>query len=150
MCDICQLEKKAKTVNDVNERLFIHPYFDEFTEKQVVVLKFGRPVEAPTTITLKPHPRLDSAESSLILRHIEQLNIERRYHHFFRDKYLCLLKHTKSMRQRDQDVKAMFTSFCEMANLESVNSWEHVFYDGVLADDELLTYLQTGNLPAFL
>ncbi|MBT9100465.1 hypothetical protein KFZ76_22460 [Methylovulum psychrotolerans] len=150
MCDICQGEKKAKTVNDTNERLFLHPYFDAFTDKQVVALKLGRPFKAPTTITLIPHPRLNSAQSSLILRHIEQLNIERRYHRFFREKYLCLLKHTTTIRQRDQDVKVMLTNFCNMAYLGSVNSWEHVFYDGVLADKELVTYLQTGNLPAFL
>ena len=32
MCDICQGEKGTTTVNAANERLFLHPYFDKFTD----------------------------------------------------------------------------------------------------------------------
>jgi len=150
MCDICQGEKKAKTVNAANERLFLHPYFDEFTDQQVMELALGRPLAAPSTITLRPHQSLDAAQSALVLRHLEELGIGRRYYHFVRDQYLHLLRLTSLMRQQGQDVREQLTNFCAMASFKSVNSWLHVFYAGVLADAELVAYLENGDLPDFL
>ena len=70
MCDICQGEKGTSTVNAVNERLFLHPYFDQFTDVQVLCLEIGRPFEAPETISVAPPPDLDAAQHALVARHL--------------------------------------------------------------------------------
>jgi 5-methylcytosine-specific restriction endonuclease McrA len=150
MCDICQGKKKAKTVNSEKKRFFLHPYFDEFTDTQVVELEIGRPLDAPAMITLRPHTSLDPAQSALVSRHLKELEIARRYYHFFRDEYLRLLRLTSIMRLQKQDVRGQLTNFCTMASFKSVNSWQHVFYAGVLADTELVIYLEIGDLPDFL
>ncbi len=150
MCDICQGEKGTATVNAANERLFLHPYFDQFTDVQVFCLDIGRPFEAPETISVAPHPGLDAAQHALVTRHLDELGIAIRYNHFFKSEYIRLLRLVKSMRQKGQDVRAQLDTFCEYALHKSVNSWGHVFYTGVIADTGLMDYLEGGALPAHL
>ena len=150
MCDICQGEKKTKTVTAANERIFLHPYYDEFLGTQVVVLEFVRPLTTPPSITLRPSPALDAAQAALVSRHIHELGVIRRYNHFFRDEYMRLLRLTSDIRQRGQNLREQLESFRNMASYKSVNSWLHVFYVGVMADNDLMTYLETGDIPDFV
>lgn len=150
MCDICQGEKGTKTVNSKNERLFIHPYFDEFTDRQIVVLEIGKPFEAPVNIIIKPHPELDATDSKLVFRHLIELGIDKRYHRFFRDEHMRLLRLTNNMRDKGQDIRQNLELFREYALHKSINSWGHVFYTGVLENNDLMTYLESGQLPKLL
>lgn len=150
MCDICQGEKGTATVNATNERLFLHPYFDQFTDTQVFCLAIGRPFESPQTISLEPHPGLSEVQQALVARHLHELGISLRYNHFFKSEYIRLLRLIKSIRQKGQNVRTQLDTFCEYARHKSVNSWGHVFYTGVIADEALMDYLEAGALPAHL
>lgn len=150
MCDICQGEKRTKTVTAANERIFLHPYYDEFLGTQVVVLEFAKPLETPPSITLRASPALDVAQTALVSRHISELGVIRRYNHFFKDEYMRLLRLTSEIRQRGQNLREQLASFRNMASYKSVNSWLHVFYAGVMADDDLMAFLETGALPNFV
>lgn len=150
MCDICQGEKGTKTVNSENERLFIHPYFDEFTDRQIVVLEIGKPFEAPVNIIIRPHPELDATDSELVSRHLIELGIDKRYRRFFRDEYMRLLRLTNNMRDKGQDIRQNLELFREYALHKSINSWGHVFYMGVLENIDLMIYLESGQLPKLL
>lgn len=150
MCDICQGEKLADTVNAANERLFLHPYFDHFIDQQVLHLEIGQPYHAPATIRLTPHPGLDLMQTSLVTRHLEHLAIAKRYHHFFKDEYLRLLRLVRTIRDKGRNVTASLELFCENALDKSVNSWGHIFYAGVLANPGLMDFLCQGQLPEHL
>lgn len=150
MCDICQGEKSTDTVNGANERLFLHPYFDGFIDVQVLHLQIGPPYEAPATMMLTPHPGLELEQTALVARHLEHLAISARYHHFFKDEYLRLLRLVQTIRQKDQDVTASLELFSQHALYKSINSWGHVFYAGVLANPDLMDYLRQGKLPDHL
>lgn len=149
MCDICQGEKMAKTVTSSNERIFLHPYYDEFLDTQVVVLEFAKPLATPPSITLRPSPALDAAQSALVSRHLNGLSVIRRYNHFFKDQYMRLLRLTSDIRERRQALREQLESFRNMASYKSVNSWLYVFYAGVMADDDVMAYLEAGDLPKF-
>lgn len=150
MCDICQGEKKIKTVTAANERIFLHPYYDEFLDTQVVVLEFGKPLETPPSITLRASRALNVTQKALVSRHLHELGVIRRYNHFFRDEYMRLLRLTSDMRQRGQNLREQLENFRNMASYKSVNSWLHVFYAGVMDDSDLMVYLETGELPDFV
>lgn len=147
MCDICQGEKGTSTVNALNERLFLHPYFDQFLDVQVLQLQIGLPYEAPASMTLTPHPGLDPGQILLVGRHLGNLAIPSRYYRFFKDEYLRLLKLVRKIRDKGQDVTASLELFCENALEKSINSWGHIFYSGVLANPALMDYLRQGELP---
>lgn len=150
MCDICQGEKGTETVNAANERLFLHPYFDEFMDAQVVKLTIGTPYNAPASITLAPHNALGAAESALVGRHLDQLNIAKRFNHFFRSEYLRLLRLVRDIRVDGMDVTAMLGYFRRNARDKSINSWGHVFYTAVLSNADLMDFLRDGQLPVDL
>lgn len=150
MCDICQGEKGTNTVDAANQRLFLHPYFDQFIDMQVVQLEIGTPYEAPASMSITPHPALAAAQTALVARHLEHLGISTRYNHFFKDEYLRLLRLVRTMRQKGQSVTAHLELFCENALNKSINSWGHVFYAGVLANAGLMDFLEHGQLPAHL
>lgn len=150
MCDICQGEKLTQTVNVANERIFLHPYYDEFMDTQVVVLEFDKPLETPPSFKLRPSPNLDAAQAALVSRHLNGVGVIWRYNRFFRDEYMRLLRLTYQIRQSGQDIRVQLEIFREMASYKSVNSWQHVFYSGVIADDSLMDYLEAGKLPDFV
>lgn len=150
MCDICQGEKGDKILNDDDQRMFLHPYFDEFIEQQVVMLKISKPFEAPTTISVIAHPDLEAGEVSLVSRHLHELGITKRYHHYFRNQYIRLLRLVSDIRMRGLNVRQSLELFCANECNKSVNSWSHIFYNAVLANEELMIYLETETLPNFL
>lgn len=150
MCDICQGEKGTKTVNAANERLFLHPYFDQLMDAQVVELKIGTPYNAPTSISVAPHSALAAAESALVGRHLDELNISKRFNHFFKSEYLRLLRLVKEIRDDGMDVTMMLGYFRRNAKDKSINSWGHVFYMAVLSNPALMDYLRDGQLPTDL
>lgn len=147
MCDICQGKKGARTVADEGDRLFLHPYFDHFLAEQVVQLSIGVPYNAPASIELSVSDAVAPEHRAVISRHLETLHISQRYHHFFRTEYIRLLRLVFEIRQHQQDVANHIQMFRWHASTKSVNSWGHVFYDGVARNKELMTFLQLGSLP---
>lgn len=150
MCDICQGKKLALTVNAANQRLFLHPYFDQFIEQQILHLDIEGPYDAPQSMTLVPHPKLDPEQAVLVARHLHHLAMSMRYHHFFKDEYLRLLRLVSKIRQKDMDVSMNLELFRDNALEKAINSWGHVFYAGVLENRELMEYLCKGSLPDHL
>lgn len=149
MCDICQGKKGSKTVNAAQQRLFVHPYFDQFVEDSVVRLVIGRPFESPTSISIGPHPNLDAEQSALISRHLVELDIASRYGSFFRTEYTRLRKLVSRARTKGQDVRDRIGDFHQNALDKATNSWAGIFYQGVLDDAELMNFLENGPLPAY-
>ncbi len=146
MCDICQGWKGEKTVNDAGERLFLHPYFDAFLAQQAVSLEIGGPYNAPRTISLGAHPDLDPALQLLVARHLQELGMDRRYYHFFREQYIRLLGSASDIREDGLNMRQQIGLFRRTARRKAINSWGHIFYDAVLRNEELLEYLETGDL----
>lgn len=147
MCDICQGNKGVAILNDEGERQFLHPYFDAFLDQQAIVLDIGEPFNAPASITLAPHSNLPEDIQRLIGRHLEGLDIVSRYHHFFQKNYIRLLRLIGRARAKNLDVVTQIEQFRDAAFDKSINSWGHVFYEGVLRNDHLLRYLEIEDLP---
>ncbi len=147
MCDICQGKKNSDTLNDEGKRLFIHPYFDHFLDRQLVVLDIDGPFEAPSSFSLAPPEDLPPDVQALVTRHLGHLHIEARYAHYFRERYLHLLRSIRQIRSRDMAVLPLIEIFRGMELNKSVNAWGHVFYDGVLRNADLLAYLEEADLP---
>ena len=148
MCDICQGRKGQHMLNAHGERLFLHPYFDEFLGMQVVQLVIGEPYNAPVSMVLRAHPNLDGDLPALVSRHLESLDIATRYYHFFRDEYIHLLASVRDIREGGLDVRQQLELFRNKERHKSINSWGHVFYDSVLQNEDLLMYLETFDLPS--
>lgn len=147
MCDICQGKKGTRTLDDEGQRLFIHPYFDVFLDQQVVILKIFPPFATPGSIRLEPHPELEDDYQYLVFRHLQNLDIEARYYRYFRVSYPRLLRLVNRTKERGLNITAQLEQFRGAALDKSVNSWGHVFYDGVLDNSVLLEYLETEELP---
>ncbi|EKO3823466.1 hypothetical protein NTH40_005068 [Vibrio harveyi] len=149
MCDICQGKKSTKVLNGEGERIFLHPYYDDFLIDKSVKLDIGKPFNAPEYFVLSPSDELGVDETSLISQHMEELELNARFSKYFKDQYFRLLKLVKSMRERELCVMTQIDSFVLMANMKSVNSWEHIFYSGVRNNEELMEYLVNGDMLEF-
>lgn len=149
MCDACQGEKLAKTGNANTPRFFIHPYFDVFVAQQVIKLTIEPPYDKPT-FDLSPCPTLTAGQAALVESHVRELGIEQRYAHFFRSQHRRLLRLVGAMRNSGQNIEANLVTFNAGFTDPSENSWEHVFYSAVLADADMLDYLNNSPLPNYL
>lgn len=149
MCDACQTKKGTKILDNNNQRLFIHPYFDKFTQEQIIFLEIGTPFASPEKIVLAPSITLDPINSCLLERHLAELEINQRYSHFFQRQYIRLLKLADSIRKNKMNMLD-FLQCSQQMNAKEVNSWEHVFYTSVLSNKELLAYLENTELPDYI
>lgn len=147
MCDICQGAKGVKINNDEGERIFIHPYFDDFIDQQVLILDIRGPFNAPTSIVISPHPDIDRELQELITRHITELDIPARYYRYFQSNYLRLLRLVGKIRHKGLNVREQLENFRDMALEKSINSWGYIFYDSVLHNENLMEYLSNEVLP---
>lgn len=149
MCDACQLHKGTATIDNFGKRYFIHPYFDDFAHQQVITVEFLPPFDHPS-IDVKAHAGLDPHDFSLASRHLEKLQIPQRFYHFFRLEYGRLLRLVEDMRNSGTPVRAGLDMFRNHARRKAINSWDHVWYIGVLANESLLDYLSNDDLPPYL
>lgn len=148
MCDTCQGWKLEQVLSEDGERLFLHPYFDDFLDQQVLQLSIGEPYYAPASMELTPIGSLSPELQALVARHIECLGIRNRYYHFFREQYTHLLGSAAEIRDAELNMRQQLTLFRNKARRKSVNSWGHIFYESVLSNDQLVSYLETAELPA--
>ncbi|WP_338586227.1 hypothetical protein [Pseudomonas sp. MAG733B] len=148
MCDTCQGKKLEQVLNEEGERIFLHPYFDDFLDQQVLQLSIGQPYSAPKSMEVSASENLTPQFQSLVERHIESLEINKRYYHFFREKYTHLLGSAADIREAELDMRQQLTLFRNSARRKSVNSWGYIFYESVLANEELISHLENSDLPA--
>ncbi|WP_164417384.1 hypothetical protein [Pseudomonas viridiflava] len=148
MCDTCQGKKLEQVLNDDGERIFLHPYFDEFLDQQVLELSIGTPYSAPASMTIRPHRSLPPDQQDLVARHIQGIGVMKRYYHFFREQYTHLMGSAADIREADLNMRQQLTLFRNKARRKSINSWAHIFYESVLANEPLINHLETADLPA--
>jgi hypothetical protein len=148
MCDACQVAKDEKT-GDTGGRFFIHPYFDTFSVPQIVFLILETPFLTPT-FSIEPHAALQPSEYTLVSAHLRELNVHARYARFFKTEFRRLLRLVDEMRRTGQDVIPTLKTFRHHASTPTQNSWEHIFYDGVLKNEEFLEFLEAGTFPDYL
>lgn len=149
LCDICQLKKGTTTLDQNGQRMFLHPYFDDFVTGHVVILAIEPPFDAPR-FSLAPDPALDGGDADLLSRHLAGLEIESRYGHYFREQYLRLLKLTKELREKDLSIPQMIAVFQSDAARKAPNSWLHIFYAAVTTDAALMNFLENEALPGYI
>ena len=150
MCDICQGKKGVKTLNDDGNKIFIHPYFDDFVDNQIIELVISPPYNAPINFEIAAYSNLTIKEQNLVNRHITELNMHERYSIYFKNQYMRLLKIVSKLRDKDANVIDAINNYHDMELMKSTNTWGHIFYSGVLANKDLLNYLTNENLPDFI
>ncbi|MBT54175.1 MAG: hypothetical protein CMF72_12365 [Mameliella sp.] len=148
MCDACQRKKLAKTGDADDPRFFLHPYFDVFIANQVLKLSIDPPFDAPT-FGLDVADGLSVQQMALVRRHVKELGIVERYARFFRGQHMRLLKLVQKSRATGQNVETNLTLFRGMVSIPTQNAWEHVFYDAVLSNLEMINYLEHGDIPEY-
>lgn len=146
MCDACQGLKDVKIGDAQHARFFLHPYFDAFLDSAVLRLTFIAPYETPLH-QLDPHPDLPDDQARLVRKHADELQLQRRYGPFFEEAHLRLLKGVADMRAHGLDVRLGLGTFIRMAETAGPNTWDSLFYAGVLADPQLIDWLVHGQLP---
>ena len=149
MCFACQLAKGEKTGDATTPRYFIHPYFDTFSEPQVLKLSVTPPFSQPTFV-LFANPALTEVERVLVESHLRELKVHERYITFFRNQHRRLLRQVSKMRDSGQDVVGTLTTFAFGYEAPTPNRWEHVFYEAVLSNPDFVTYLTEAELPPLL
>ncbi|WP_447902988.1 hypothetical protein [Pseudomonas serbica] len=146
MCDSCQKEKLEKTNTLQEARLFLHPYFDDFVERQIIHVVIEPPYDTPT-FRLELSDWLIGEQRSVVQAHVRELAIERRFATFFKAESIRILKHAAKIRNGKMTIEQSVELFRSLHEDPSLNSWQHLYYRAVLENPEMLEYLATGDLP---
>lgn len=147
MCDSCQKEKLEKTHTARESRLFLHPYYDDFVERQILRIVIHPPYETPT-FSIELMDWLSDEQRSVVRAHIRELAIERRFAGFFKGESIRILKHAAKIRSSPQTIEESLELFRSLHEDPTLNSWQHLYYRAVLDNPDMLEYLANGVLPA--
>ena len=149
MCDSCQKEKLEKTGTLNEPRFFLHPYFDAFIADQVLSITIEPPFDAPS-FTLNVATNITLEQRSVLSAHVRELKIEERFAHFFKEQNMRMLKLVKGLRQAGVPIEPTLRSIEQSHQAPTPNSWEHIYYKGVVDNLDMLEYLSNGQLPSYV
>jgi aryl carrier-like protein len=147
MCDSCQKEKLEKTHTAIEPRLFLHPYFDVFLERQIIRVVIHPPYDTPS-FSIELLDWLTDEQRLVVQAHIRELAIERRFAGFFKDESIRILKHAAKIRNGNQTIQQSLELFRSLYEEPTLNSWQHLYYRAVLDNPDMLEYLTIGVFPA--
>ncbi|MBD8753824.1 hypothetical protein [Pseudomonas coleopterorum] len=147
MCSTCQEEKGTSYLTEGGSKKFIHSYFDNI-DFSFYKVKFEGDFSSPTFV-FEFEEDIPLAFVSLVKEHASGVNIQKRFLSYCTTKYTHLLKIAHDLRQGGQEsqLRMFISMFLFVAQQNSVNCWEAVFYRSVLGSEELLDYLCNGELP---
>ncbi|AOE85885.1 hypothetical protein [Pseudomonas sp. TCU-HL1] len=146
MCDSCQKEKLEKTHTAKEPRLFLHPYYDDFVESQIIRVVIEPPYDAPS-FRLELSDWLSPEQRAVVLSHVRELAIEKRFATFFKAESMRIQKLAVKAREAGMPVEDSLELFRSIHEDPSLNSWQHLYYRAVLDNRDMLDYLTVGALP---
>ncbi|MEX0739955.1 MAG: hypothetical protein WD071_11495 [Pseudohongiella sp.] len=149
MCDWCQGEKLTGYITEDGKKRYIHPYFDD-VDRPLFSITFTTPFATPS-IHISVNEELPEELSLLVKSHLEGIDFLNRFKEHFKTRYISVLRRAKASRENESEsLWCLFSIFLEMEEEKSINSWDAVLYRSILANDELMGYLENDPLPEYL
>lgn len=148
LCEACQNKKGTSDIDGDGNKLFIHPYYDPI-EDVALCLNIAEPYNSPSAFTVEVDQGVCEHIRSLFERHLTEIKFRERFEEFCIDEYSDLLTIFTEERTEDNPDSAerIIKRFLTKNGRQSPNRWEAIFYRGVLANTNLLEYLDNGDLP---
>ncbi len=149
MCDWCQGEKLADYITEDGNKRYIHPYFDE-VDRPLFSIAFNPPYVTPR-LSISINNDLPPGLKHLVRLHLEGVSLLERFTEYFKTVFRNILRKAKECRQPGAtNFRNLIEQFLDMASIHSKNSWDAVIYRSILADLNMMNYLENDELPEFL
>lgn len=155
-CDFCQRSdaKGIKVLNAHRKRFFLHPYFDIPDDIPLIFLIILPPYDKGYKYKLIINKSLSPDLKRLIRRHINELQIYRRFNEFYSGEFVRKRDLIKEVIVNNEDlltrkltlseIKRQVAIFYEKEKKISINYWDAVIYKGFLENDNLLDYISNN------
>lgn len=143
MCDKCQRLKDNHTLNGLQQKIFIHPYYDPI-DTVPIDLMILPPYSHPSGFIANVPNNGDENLMELVRRHIDGIGFSNRFEEYCRSEYSDLLAIIAQDRHipNSEPLSVTIRRFIRRAEIKSINYWEAIFYRGVLGNAELLHFLE--------
>lgn len=149
MCDWCQGEKLTDYITQDGNKRYIHPYFDD-VDRPLFSIEFNPPYVTPL-ISVSISNGLPEELQRLVSLHLEGIGFLDRFKEYFTTAFRNILRKAKECRAPGGiSFRNLIQEFLDMASKNSKNSWDAVIYRSILADSNMMNYLESGELPEFL
>lgn len=149
MCDWCQGEKLVDYITQDGLKRYIHPYFDD-VDRYLFLITFKPPYITPV-IDVSINKEIPEKLQRLVESHLEGVDFLARFKEFFKTKFRNILRKARNCREPESVKLRKFLQDClEMETFNSKNSWDAIVYRSILADEQMMSYLEAGELPEHL
>ncbi len=143
-CDSCNRAKSTKTVDDNGEKMFFHPYYDDINAYEIYKLDILPPYDIAPDFTLIINPAIPEDIRAIAENQIKELKVKKRFRKHFKGEYKRLKKEVlKNKANANIPLVALINIFYSKAQGVSINFWDTVIYRAVLANNDLMEYLDT-------
>ena len=151
MCSRCQGEKSSDFLTDNDERMFLHPYYDEIGQC-FFNIGIRPPFSSPSAFIINLNDEVEVGIRSVVERHIRGVAFKERLEEFCEIKHLHLLKIMADEREDEDPFPAarLIRKFLRQEQKKTYNAWAAIYFQSVLDTPELLDYLDNGELPDYL
>lgn len=145
MCSKCQNRKGEEYLSLNKSKMFLHPYYDDCV-KTVFKIKFIGDLRNPY-FELDIINNLDKQLRDIIISHTISLNLVERMQSKFKDLHINLMRTIAEERSEPDPCSVRQIIRLFIRNQDRQNSWLKIYYSSILADDDIIDFLENGQLP---
>lgn len=143
MCSKCQSEKSTDYKGVNNNKLFFHPYYDNYTEDMYILEFLPSPTYKTPRISIKVRNQLPSEIRELAMSQFNELNLSLRFNSFITQTYGTAVE---NLLDTNMDVNSLLEIFIRMHLKKGVNNWNVILYKSMLENPNFISWIVSGRL----
>lgn len=138
MCSKCQSEKLTEYKDANNQKIFFHPYYDDFVGDMYVLEIIPSPSFRTPKFSLEIINTIPVDVKAIAKSHFKSLKLSRRFYDFVSQTYVTALD---NLIKSTFDIDSVLDMFIEMHCGKGVNNWNVILYKSIKMNRSLIKFI---------
>lgn len=139
MCSKCQNEKSIDYKDSNNNKIFFHPYYDNYATDMYILEVIPQSTYRTPSISIKVRNSVPTDLKKIALSQFKELNLANRFSSFITQTYLTTVDNLLST---DTDVNVLLNIFINMHIKKGVNNWNVILYKSLLENNNFIEWVK--------
>ena len=139
MCSKCQNEKSTDYKDLNNNKLFFHPYYDNYSSDMYILEVIPQPTYRTPSISIKVRNSVPSQLKEIALSQFKELNLANRFNNFITQTYLTTVDNLLSTKM---DINELLNIFINMHIKKGANNWNVILYKSLRENNNFIDWIK--------
>lgn len=139
MCSKCQNEKSTDYKDLNNNKLFFHPYYDNYSSDMYILEIMPQPTYRTPSFSIKVRNSVPSQLKEIALSQFKELNLANRFSNFITQTYLTTIDNLLSTKT---DINELLNIFINMHIKKGINNWNVILYKSLHENNSFVEWIE--------